>query len=103
MGTFGLSEKWGGYACNRASRLGNGITGACFQAPHATPGQRPMETYLAESLKQWLLSTIHSKIVQHAFTDVLDGLGIGMLEVSYNILLKWVLDPTILTFHHYSN
>ena len=28
----------GGYAHNRAVRLGNGITGACFQAPRAAPG-----------------------------------------------------------------
>ena len=46
MGAFGWSKK-GGCACNRASLLGNRIMGACFQAPHATPGQKPMETKLA--------------------------------------------------------
>ena len=42
MGAFGWSKK-GGYACNRASLSGNGIMGACFQAPHAAPGHKPME------------------------------------------------------------
>ena len=36
--------KRGGCAHNKASLLGNGIMGACFQAPHAAPGQRLMET-----------------------------------------------------------
>ena len=37
-------QKQGGHACIRALHLGNGIMGACFQAPCATPGQRQMET-----------------------------------------------------------
>ena len=48
MGAFGWSKK-GGYACNGASRLGNRITGACFQAPHTTPGHKPMEMQLVMS------------------------------------------------------
>ena len=46
MGAFGLSKNRVDMLCNRASLLGNGITGACFQAPHAAPGQKPMETKL---------------------------------------------------------
>ena len=40
MGTYFLCDLkfLGGYAHNRAVRLGNGITGTCFQAPRATPG-----------------------------------------------------------------
>ena len=38
--------------------------GASFQAPHATPGQRPMEMHHGEHLKQSLFF-IHSKIIQH--------------------------------------
>ena len=37
-------QKQGGHACIRALHLGNRIMGACFQAPHATPGHRQMET-----------------------------------------------------------
>ena len=29
----------------KALHLDNGIMGACFQAPHATPGQWQMETF----------------------------------------------------------
>ena len=47
MGAFGWSKK-GGHACNRASLSGNGIMGACFQAPCAAPRQRLMETYIGE-------------------------------------------------------
>ena len=44
-------QKIGWHACIRALCLGNGIMGACFQAPHAAPGQRPMETfYISQSL-----------------------------------------------------
>ena len=43
-------QKQGGHACIRALHLGNGITGACFQAPHAAPGQRLMETFYTHIL-----------------------------------------------------
>ena len=38
MGMLLVDLKLGGRAHNRAVRLGNGITGACFQAPRAAPG-----------------------------------------------------------------
>ena len=41
-------QKKGGHAYIRALHLGNGIMGACFQAAHATPGQRQMETFYTE-------------------------------------------------------
>ena len=42
---FRLSKKeQGEHAVFKALCLGNGIMGACFQAPHATPGQWQMET-----------------------------------------------------------
>ena len=40
--------KTGWTCCIRALHLGNRIMGACFQAPHATPGQRQMETFYTE-------------------------------------------------------
>ena len=42
-----MSTKLGKHAGLRHDILGYGIMGACYQAPHATPGQRPMETFLS--------------------------------------------------------
>ena len=74
------------------------IMGACFQAPHAAPGQRLMETYLGKHkiFNNFFISlsfssvTVHCslQIIQHIFTDVLDGLGIELFGASYNISLK---------------
>ena len=40
---FWFIKKIGWTCCIKALYLGNGIMGACFQAPSAAPGQRQME------------------------------------------------------------
>ena len=87
MGTFGLSKKnrvamfviehhvWAMELWVHDSRL---------LMPHLDRNQWKC-TWV--NTKQWSLSIVHSKIIQHAFTDILDGLGIGLLgflTISYS-------------------
>ena len=44
------NKKWDEHAVLRHDNLAIRIVGACFQAPCATPGQRPMETLIISHL-----------------------------------------------------
>ena len=87
MGTFGLSEK------NRVTMLI--IEHHVWETELWVHVSRLLMLHLDRdqwkhtwvNTKQWSLSIVCSKIIQHAFTDVLDGLGIrllGFLTISYS-------------------
>ena len=65
MGMLWFLWNLGGNARSRAVRLGNGIMGACFQAPCATPGYKLMEAKLVYLWCTWLRSVLGYVISLH--------------------------------------